>query len=167
MDSCDRLEPRSQPPLRTGAWLVTLGLILSTTSSSRAQAGPKVILAVIVDDLGWADVGFHRDPPSPEIQTPALDALVADGIELTRHYAHCTCTPSRSSFFSGRLPMHVQQTLSNPEDPTMGVPRNMTVIAAKMRQAGYKTHVVGKYVVWRMLGLGRCRPELSPPSSRR
>ena len=40
-------------------------------------------------------------------QTPALDALVAEGIELTRFYAFKYCSPSRSAFISGRNPIHV------------------------------------------------------------
>lgn len=73
----------------------------------------------------WGDVGFHRDDASKEVQTPNMDALVSEGVQLTRHYVHHMCTPSRSSFLSGRLPMHVQQTLANPEQHNAGVPFNM------------------------------------------
>lgn len=106
------------------------------------NGAPQVILAVVVDDLGWNDVGFHG---STEIPTPTMDALVSEGIELTRHYVYKMCTPSRSSFFSGRLPVHVQMRLDDPEVPDCGVPRNMTVIGHKMRAAGYHTAVVGKW----------------------
>jgi hypothetical protein len=46
-------------------------------------------------------VGFHRDPPTNEIVTPNIDALVGEGVELTRHYVYMSCTPSRSSVQSG------------------------------------------------------------------
>lgn len=69
---------------------------------------------------GWADVGFHRNDSHPEIQTPNIDSLAAEGVELLRHYVHFTCTPSRSSFLSGRLPVHVQTTLANPEQVRSG-----------------------------------------------
>lgn len=106
---------------------------------------PKYIFQVIVDDLGWGDVGFHRTDGSKEVHTPTMDALAADGVELTRHMVHKMCTPSRSSFLSGRLPMHVQQTLANPEAHNAGIPFNMTVIGAKMKEAGYRTAIVGKW----------------------
>lgn len=64
------------------------------------------------------------------------------------------CTPSRSSFLSGRLPVHVETALPNPEDPNQGVPRNMTSIAAKLKAQGYATHVVGK-CAWLRVERGR------------
>lgn len=64
---------------------------------------------------------------------------------LSRHYVHYTCTPSRSALQTGRFPVHVQTTLANPERPHAGIPRNMTGVAEKLRGAGYKTHMVGKW----------------------
>jgi arylsulfatase I/J len=52
-------------------------------------------------------VGFHRDQPTPEVVTPNLDGLARSGCELDRHYTYKFCSPSRSSFLSGRLPVHV------------------------------------------------------------
>eukprot|EP01065_Artemidia_motanka_P050107 TRINITY_DN84_c0_g1_i1.p1 TRINITY_DN84_c0_g1~~TRINITY_DN84_c0_g1_i1.p1 ORF type:complete len:546 (+),score=187.82 TRINITY_DN84_c0_g1_i1:63-1640(+) len=117
------------------------------------------ILTFIADDYGWANVGFHRHPGdgggAGEIVTPHVDKLVKEGIELDRHYAYHICSPSRSSFQSGRLPVHVNvenadPTCVNPADPVggyAGIPVNMTGIAEKMRAAGYKTHMTGKWDV--------------------
>ena len=44
---------------------------------------------------------------------------------------------------SGRLPVHVEVALPNPEDPNQGVPRKMECIASKLKAQGYQTHVVG------------------------
>ena len=101
---------------------------------------------ILVDDLGWGDVGFHRNQQDNEIQTPNMDNLVInEGLELLRHYVHYTCTPTRSSFQSGRIPYHVQITLDNPDQPNAGIPRNMTCIGNKMKLGGYQTHIVGKW----------------------
>ncbi len=108
-----------------------------------SSARPSVILHVIVDDLGWGDVNWHANT-NREHLTPNMAALAKSGIELNRMYVYHMCTPSRSSFLSGRLPVHVEVALPNPEDPNQGVPRNMTTIATKMRAGGYATHVVGK-----------------------
>lgn len=115
--------------------------------AAAAAATPPHVLFVLVDDLGHGNVGFHRaqnDHP-PEVATPHMDALVNGGIHLRRHYVFRMCTPSRSSFISGRLPVHVTQSLRNPEAPNAGVPRNMTGIAAVLKGAGYATHQVGKW----------------------
>ena len=61
----------------------------------------------MADDTGWNNVGWHND----QMKTPNADALVKEGIELDRHYAFLYCSPSRSSFMTGRLPYHVQQVL--------------------------------------------------------
>ena len=107
---------------------------------------------ILVDDLGWGDVGFLRskddDNKPREIQTPMMDSLAQNsGIILNRHYVHSSCTGTRSALQSGRLPVHVQTTLKNPEDPSSGMPYKMTGLAEHMKQAAYRTHYVGKWDV--------------------
>ena len=46
--------------------LITCALLLAT-----AVTAPKPhVVFLLADDLGWANVGWHRDPPTPEVQTP-------------------------------------------------------------------------------------------------
>eukprot|EP01084_Bolivina_argentea_P160629 279692_1 len=104
------------------------------------------IFFILADDLGWGNVGWHRSQPDTEIKTPNMDKLVQqESLELFRHYVHFVCTPTRSSFQTGRLPVHVTIKLKNPDNPACGIPRNMTGIGTKMKQAGYNTHIVGKW----------------------
>jgi arylsulfatase A-like enzyme len=82
-----------------------------------------------------------------------MDGLVAEGIELQRHYVFSCCSPSRASVLSGRLPPHVETwltdpSISNPADTESGwagIPRSMTGIAAMLKQANYSSHAVGKW----------------------
>ena len=124
--------------------LVSLVALLSLPFSHCAP--PSVIFHVIVDDLGWGDTPWHGST-DPGVQTPAMAALVSEGVQLDRLYVYHMCTPSRTSYLSGRLPVHVETALPNPEDPNCGVPRNMTCVAQKLKgaPAGYQTHVVGKW----------------------
>eukprot|EP01052_Picozoa_sp_SAG31_P007048 SAG31_NODE_331_length_17518_cov_32.495042_13_plen_118_part_00 len=88
-----------------------------------------------------------------DVSTPNFDALVAEGLELDRNYVHKFCSPTRSSIQSGRLPVHVNlvnsdPTISNPEDGVSGwagIPRNMTGLGQLMKNAKYRTHLVGKW----------------------
>lgn len=114
---------------------------------SVGKSAPKLphIFFVIVDDFGWAEVGYHRADSTKEVQTPTIDKLVKEGIELNRHYVHMMCTPTRASFQSGRLPVHVLTRLAGPCDGNGAIPRNITGIAAKLKKAGYMTHQVGKW----------------------
>ena len=121
----------------------------TTASDGQGLATPPHIVFI----MGWANVGYHRDPPTKEVVTESFDNLKARGVELDQHYVYQFCSPSRSSFLSGRLPIHVndenkQMSTYNPDDPISGfagIPRNMTVIASKLKEAGYATHQVGKW----------------------
>ena len=138
--------------------LVTLGAIsctaaISTNVSGVTEADKPHILFLLVDDWGWANVGYHRNPPTKEVVTPNFDSLVKEGLELDQHYAFRFCSPSRCSLLSGRLPIHVNDKNEpvsnyNPNDKVSGfagIPRNMTTISQKLKSAGYATHQVGKW----------------------
>ena len=113
--------------------------------ASQGAALPNIFM-VVVDDFGWGDMGYHGAKlPSGESLTPTLDELVKEGVELNRHYVHMMCTPTRSSFQSGRLPIHVITNLAQPCDASGAIPRNMTGVAAQLKKAGYETHQVGKW----------------------
>lgn len=104
---------------------------------------PPHIVYFLVDDLGFAGVGFNS--PSAEPLTPHIDELASQGAVLGRHYTYQFCSPTRSSFLSGRLPIHVNQQNHPPCEIGGGVPVNMTSIATVLKGAGYATHHAGKW----------------------
>ena len=129
------------------------GFVAAVEEPHQLQRPPNVFF-VMVDDLGSSDVGFTRfgSPPydpstSPEVQTPTMNRLAAEGVLLKRHYVHYVCTPTRSSVQSGRLPVHVQLGLANPASPAAGIPRNITGLPDALRKGGhpYMAHLVGKW----------------------
>jgi len=126
--------------LAPAAWFARRAEALDMQPAPPA-GGPPHIVFLLSDDLGWNNVGFHN----PLVHTPAIDALREQGVELTRHYAYKFCSPSRSSFLSGRLPVHVNERNKITEAPLAGVHPNMTTIPAMLKQAGYKSHHVGKW----------------------
>ena len=137
-----------------------------------AQAKPHVLF-ILADDYGWGNMGVHRrgagstpeeKQGKAEVHTPNIDALIDEGILLEHHYTYKICSPTRSSIQSGRLAVHVNPvnsavTSRNYNDPVSGyagIPRNMTGIAEKLRDGGYRTHIVGKW------DAGMATPEHSP-----
>jgi len=112
------------------------------------------ILFFLADDFGWGNVGYHNHD-NMEVDTPTINKLVKQGVELDRFYSFNQCGPSRSSLLSGRNSQYVNYKNSgamawNPENPVSGyggIPPNMTLMGAKMKQAGYKTGYTGKWDV--------------------
>ena len=72
--------------LRAASFLLALAVVLAGNTTK-----PHIVY-FLLDDLGWADVGWHS-PSSDEVMTPNLNALVADGVELDRHYG-ASCVAS-------------------------------------------------------------------------
>eukprot|EP00928_Gymnodinium_smaydae_P005003 TRINITY_DN1171_c0_g4_i1.p1 TRINITY_DN1171_c0_g4~~TRINITY_DN1171_c0_g4_i1.p1 ORF type:complete len:696 (-),score=92.99 TRINITY_DN1171_c0_g4_i1:159-2246(-) len=119
------------------------------------------ILFLLADDMGWANIGYHRRGAATaeerqgklEVQTPTIDSLADDGIVLDRHYSYRICGPARAALLSGRLGPHVLNknvavTAINKDDPVSGfsgIPRNMTGLGMKMKAGGYKTYYTGKW----------------------
>ena len=132
--------------------LQLLSTVILLTVACAADLKPHIVF-VLVDDWGWANVGYHRDPPTKEVVTPNIDSLLKEGLELDQHYAYKFCSPSRSSLLSGRLPIHVNDLnvpifKYNPQDLVSGyggIPPNMTVISTKLSGAGYVAHHIGKW----------------------
>ena len=77
--------------------------------------------------------------------TPTLDQLAAEGVRLERHYVYRYCSPTRSSFLSGRLPYHDHQTNGGLFGSRFGTNLNMTLLPAKLQRAGYRTVMRGKW----------------------
>ena len=79
--------------------VLSLMLIISVRP---AVAAPLHILLIVVDDLGWSDVGFHN----PQINTPNLDHLASEGVILDNYYVQPICTPTRAALLSRMYPIH-------------------------------------------------------------
>ena len=117
-----------------------LGLCLSTAV---AQAAAPNVLVIVADDLGWSDVGFHGNT---DIDTPSLDRLAAEGMQLDRFYTTPICSPTRAALMTGRDPMRlgVVYGVIMPWH-THGIHPNETFLPQLFQQAGYQTAMIGKW----------------------
>jgi arylsulfatase A-like enzyme len=118
-----------------------LALAVAATAASSAAAAPKPhVLFFLADDYGHYDISYNN----PEAPTPTLHALASEGVILNRHYVYQYCSPTRSSFLSGRLPIHVN-TANHPTTVLGGVDLRMQTIAEALKSAGYRCHTAGKW----------------------
>jgi arylsulfatase A-like enzyme len=116
--------------------------IAGATQPARTRNAPNIIL-IQADDLGYGDLGAYGQT---RFQTPALDRLAAQGMRFTQYYSGSTvCAPSRAALMTGLHTGHAW-VRGNGEVPLR--PED-TTIAMALRDAGYRTALVGKW------GLGR------------
>jgi len=106
------------------------------------ETRPNIVF-ILADDLGFRDVGYHG---STVIKTPTLDRLAYNGVRLENYYVQPTCTPSRSQLLSGRYQIHtgLQHSDIHACQPN-SLPEEMPTLANMLHDAGYATHMVGKW----------------------
>lgn len=111
-----------------------------TTHSN--QPKPNIII-VFVDDLGWGDLSING---AKLIETPNIDRIGKDGINLTSFYAAANvCTPSRAALLTGRYPIRSgMQHIVYPQSVD-GLPQTEVTLAEMLKSAGYATGMVGKW----------------------
>ena len=99
---------------------------------------PHIVLFVS-DDMGWNEVGFHGS----KIDTPNIDKLAKDGLQLDRFYVHPICSPTRAALMTGRVPARMGITgVIGRRD---GVPKDEHFLPQTFQKEGYQTFMVGKW----------------------
>ena len=129
--------------------LLALTLSLAAQAVLAAESRPNILL-VVVDDMGYSDLGAFGG----EIRTPNLDSLAAAGVRLTNFYVGPTCSPTRSMLISGN-DNHVAGLGNMNEALTpnqVGQPGyegylndRVVSVASLLQEAGYHTYLAGKW----------------------
>ena len=112
-----------------------------------AQPQPNIIY-IMVDDMGYADLsGYGRK----DYKTPHLDKLASQGMKFTNAYSGSSiCTPTRTSFMTGRYPARTAVGLWEPItgsniDSAAGLTPDYPSLPALLSKSGYETYLVGKW----------------------
>lgn len=123
----------------------SLCFLLFFTSLAFAQQKPNIVM-ILVDDMGWGEVGVYG---SKYCQTPQLDNLAKQGMRFTNFYANSTvCSPTRAALMTGRYPdlVGVPGVIRGNVENSWGYfsPKAIT-LPQVLKTAGYQTAMVGKW----------------------
>jgi arylsulfatase len=108
------------------------------------EAEQPNILVMMVDNLGWGELGVYGGGVLRGAETPKLDKLAAEGMRFLNFNVEPQCTPSRSAFMTGRHPIR-----SGTTKVVWGMLYGMTqweeTLAELMSGQGYATGMFGKW----------------------
>ncbi|MFF2395795.1 arylsulfatase [Nocardia sp. NPDC058114] len=111
-----------------------------------APAGAPNIIVVLVDDMGYSDIG----PFGSEIETPTLDRLAARGVRLSNYHTTPLCSPSRAALLTGINSHRAGFGFVANADPgypglRLELADDVLTLPEILRGNGYATYAVGKW----------------------
>lgn len=103
------------------------------------------IVVILMDDVGWGDIGANGGGAAIGAETPNIDLLAAQGLRLTSTYSQPSCTPTRATLLTGQLPIRtglLRPTLPGEGGGGIG---GAKTIAKILKANGYVTQAIGKW----------------------
>ena len=108
---------------------------------------------IVADDLGYADLGCYggRDAGFGKV-SPVLDGMAAKGLRFTQGYANSpVCSPTRFALMTARWQYRLRGAAEEPINSksrgsaTLGLPPEHPTLPSLLRDAGYRTALIGKW----------------------
>ena len=130
-----------------------LGLSVAIAAPRPVTEKPNIVF-ILMDDLGWADVGCNG---STFYRTPNIDRMAREGMRFTQACAAGpVCSPTRAALITGQHPARLHltdwlpgrpdrtdQKLARPDIATK-LPAGARTLPRALKEAGYSTAHVGK-----------------------
>jgi hypothetical protein len=126
--------------------IVAMGTLSLFANLAHTEAPRPNVLLIYTDDHSQWAVGSYGNQ---EVHTPHMDQLVADGMQFTRGFTKAVCSPSRAMVLTGLyshrvgIPDFIPH--GNPVVSGNGLPPGTSTIATVLKQAGYRTGLIGKW----------------------
>jgi arylsulfatase len=128
-------------------WRSTLGatLILGLHSNLDAQGTRPNIVFILVDNLGWGELGVYGGGILRGAPTPRIDKLAGEGLRLLNYNVDTECVPTRASLMTGRHAIRTGTLKSPVQGQPNGLVRWEVTIADLLSGRGYATALYGKW----------------------
>jgi len=139
--------------------IILVTIVVSCKSSFTKNLQKPNFIFILVDDLGWTDLGCYG---SSFYETPNIDKLAGESTKFTNAYAACpVCSPTRASIMTGKYPARIhltdwipgRQKFTGPQPCDKLIPKEFEqqmkleeiTIAEALKAAGYRTFFAGKW----------------------
>lgn len=132
------------------AFIIGVCVLVLPTIKTHAQTKPNIIY-IYADDLGYGELGCYGQQ---KIKTPNLDRMAKEGMRFTQHYTGApVCAPARCMLMTGKHSGHsyihgnyeLGEFADSLEGGQMPLPEGTFTVAKLMKQAGYRTALIGKW----------------------
>jgi len=124
------------------------GCVSTSRTSSDSGRRPNVII-ILLDDLGYADLGCQGI--SRDVETPNIDSLARSGVRFASAYSTAPVgSPARAALLTGRY----QQRFGHEHNPGnlagqvklgIGLPPSEFTLGRILKDHGYATGIIGKW----------------------
>jgi arylsulfatase len=128
-------------------WQADDEVIATRLTELREKNGGKApnIVYILLDDVGFGELGMPELSVVRGYTTPHIDALAREGLTLQRMYTEPSCTPTRVAMMTGRYPTRTGMTEAKATLAGEGLAAEEITLAEVLREAGYYTSHVGKW----------------------
>jgi len=128
-------------------FIVTFTVLLESSLALGARPGERPnVVVMMVDNLGWGELGVYGGGELRGAATPRLDELAQEGMRLQNFNVEPQCTPTRAAFMTGRRAVR-SGTTRVVWGMLYGLTNWEVTMAELFSEAGYATGMFGKWHV--------------------
>ena len=132
---------------RITALLASAALLASPAIAKAPPATPAKpnILIILMDNLGYGELGVYGGGVLRGAPTPRIDRLAGEGLRLTNFNVEAQCSPSRAALMTGRYAIRSGNPTVPISTPRYGLVQWEVTLAEMLSDAGYATGAFGKW----------------------
>ena len=112
---------------------------------ARNNGRPPNILYILIDDIGFGDLGIPEMNAIRGYKTPNINQFSDEGMRFARMYTEPSCTPTRVAFMTGRQPYRYGMGDTAVDIAGFGLPGEEVTLAEILSESGYNTVHIGKW----------------------